>query len=111
MTYPNDQGNSAGAIPVYMAGSPVSALKTGISINGSVGTTSAAIIPAGTFSQWATVQNTHATQTLRISFNNPATANDIGIGPGQGFTLPFGFSGALYGLGSGAATTYAIVGI
>lgn len=84
--------------------------RTGASSNSSVGTTSAQIIAAGTYSSWVTIQNTHASQTLYLSFNTPATTSDIKIIAGASITLPFGLANALYGIASGASTTYAIIG-
>lgn len=116
MTYPNDQGNPAGAIPVYITsgsgggGGVGGPSKAGVSVKGSVGTTSAAIIAAGQFAGWVTVQNTHATNTLFVSFTAPATATDIAILPGAALTLTFGPTNALNGIGSAAATTFAAVG-
>lgn len=109
MSYPNDQGNAASAIPVYTV-SNAAAMKTGVSSNSTVGTTSAVLVPASTYKSWVTIQNTSASNTLRISFTNPATATDFGIGPGGAMTLPFGVSNAIYGLGSAAGTTYALIG-
>ncbi len=111
MAYPNSQSNPAGAIPVWMVSSPPGGAGNGISANGSVGTSSATLIAASTFSAWVTIQNRHASQTLYVSFNNPATANDFAIAPGGALTLQFAFGNILYGLGSGAATTYALIGM
>jgi len=117
MTYPNDQGNPAGAIPVYITsgsggsgGGLAGPAKAGVSVKGAAGTTSTAIIAAGAFAGWVTIQNTHASQTLFVSFTAPATATDIAILPGAGLTLPFGPTNALNGIGSAAGTTFAAVG-
>ena len=116
MSYPNDQGNPAGAIPVYIttgsgSGGGVSGpAKAGVSAKGTVGTTSAAIVAAGQFAGWVTIQNTHASQTLYVSFNAPATTTDIAIQAGAALTLAFGPTNALNGIGSGAGTTFAMVG-
>lgn len=84
--------------------------RAGISSNSSVGNASAQIIAAGTFTQSVTIENTHAAQTLSVSFNNPATAADFTIQPGAALTLPFGPTNALFAIGSAAATTFALVG-
>jgi hypothetical protein len=84
--------------------------EAGVSVKGTAGTTSAAIIAAGAFKGWVTIQNTHASQTLFVSFTAPATATDIAILPGAGLTLPFGPTNALNGIGSAAGTTFAAVG-
>ena len=116
MSYPNDQGNPAGAIPVYIttgsgSGGGVSGpAKAGVSTKGTLGATSAAIITAGQFVGWVTVQNTHATYTLFVSFTAPATATDIAIQPGASLTLPFGPTNALNGFGSATGTTWAVIG-
>lgn len=88
------------------------AVRAGISAPAnSVGGASATIIAAGTFLDSVTIQNTHATQTLYVSFNTPALTTDFAIGPaGAALTLPFGPTNALYGIGSGAATTFAVIG-
>lgn len=93
-----------------MSVSTGSLMASGISSNSSVGTSSAVIVPAGTYSAWVTIQNTHATQKLSLSFTNPATTSDYTLVPGASITLPFGLANALYGIGSGAATTYALIG-
>jgi hypothetical protein len=82
----------------------------GISSNGSVGTTSGVVVPADTFFNWVTIQNTHATQTLHLSFNATATLNDMALAPGAAITLPYGLANALNGIGSGASTTFALIG-
>lgn len=82
----------------------------GVSSNSSVGVTSAVIVPAGAYGAWVTIQNTHATQKLSLSFTNPATVSDYTLASGASITLPFGLANALYGIGSGAATTYALIG-
>ncbi|WP_035939430.1 hypothetical protein [Caballeronia glathei] len=84
--------------------------KAGVSAKGTVGTTSAAIIAAGAFAGWVTVQNTSPANTLFVSFTAPATATDIAILPGAALTLPFGPTNALNGIGSAAGTTFAAVG-
>jgi hypothetical protein len=115
MTYPNDQGNAAGAIPVWItsgsgSGGVAGPSKAGVSASNSVGTTSAQLIAAGAYKGWVTVQNTHATQTLYVSFGATATTADFAIAPGAALSLPFGPTNALNGIGSGAGTTFAVVG-
>lgn len=111
MNSPTALNNPAAAIPVWIASPPLGGVGNGISSNSSVGTASAMIIPAGTYSSWVTIQNTHASQSLSISFNSAAIATDLKIVAGQAFTLPFGFANALSAIGSGAATTFALIGI
>lgn len=82
----------------------------GASSNGSVGAASAVIVPAGTYAAWVTIQNTHATQKLSLSFAATATTSDFTLAPGASLTLPFGPANALNGIGSGATTTYALIG-
>jgi hypothetical protein len=82
----------------------------GISSNGTVGGSTAVIIAAGTYSAWVTIQNTHATQKLSLSFNASATTSDFTLAPGASITLPFGLANALSAIGSGAGTTYALIG-
>jgi hypothetical protein len=97
-------GDIGGAPPTYQIP------RTGISLSGNVGTTSAVIAPAGEFQQSVTVQNTHASNSLYLSFNANATTSDLKLAPGASITLPFGPSNALSALGSAASTTYAIIG-
>lgn len=85
-------------------------LGSGVSSNGSVGTASAVVVPAGMFSNWVTIQNTHATQKLSLSFNATATTSDFTLAPGASLTLPYGLANALNGIGSGAGTTFALIG-
>lgn len=85
--------------------------QTGISQSGFVGTTSAQVVAAGAFSSWVTIQNTHASQILYLSFAVTATTtNGIALNPGAFLTLPFGPKNALNGIGSGASTTFSVVG-
>ncbi len=106
-----DMGDGTWAeVVAAVAISPASGEKTGINSNSSVGNASATIIPAGTYADWVTIQNTHATQGLSVSFNNPALPTDFTLAPGSALTLPFGLSNTLYGIGSGAGTTYALIG-
>lgn len=90
--------------------SSLAASRAGISSNNSAGVASAQILAAGVYLNNVTIQNTHATQTLNLSFTNPATVNDFRLAAGASITLPFGPSNALYAIASGAATTYAIIG-
>lgn len=85
-------------------------LAAGVSMSGNVGAASATLIPAGTYSAWVTIQNTHATQSITLSFNATAVAGDFKLAAGASITLPFGLANALQGLGSGAATTWAAIG-
>jgi hypothetical protein len=82
----------------------------GISANSSIGTTSAFIVTAGQFPHWLTIKNTHATQTLYVSFNATATTSDFSIAPGASLTIPTGTSNGITAIGSGAGTTYALIG-
>jgi hypothetical protein len=52
----------------------------------------------------------YATQKLSLSFNTPATTADFTLAPGAAMTLPFGLAKSLYGIGSGAGTTFALIG-
>ena len=76
---------------------------------GTVGTASALLLAANTKRSVVTVQNTHASQTLYISATDPATVNDLAIVAGASMTMSPAPSNALYALGSGAATSYAIL--
>lgn len=64
----------------------------GISTSGTVGTTSAVVVAAGAFSAWVTVQNTHASNKLSLSFNGTATTSDFTLAPGASVTMPFGLA-------------------
>jgi hypothetical protein len=86
-------------------------VQTGISQAGLVGATSAQIIAGGAFTAWVTIQNTHASQILYLSFAATASAtNGIALAPGASITLPFGPRNALNGIGSAASTTFAVIG-
>lgn len=85
-------------------------LGAGISSNGSVGTSSGVVVPADTFFNWVTIQNTHASQKLSLSFSAAATAADFTLAPGASLTLPYGLANGLNGIGSGAGTTFALIG-
>lgn len=82
----------------------------GISSSGSIGATSGQLIAPNTFQAWVTIQNTHASQKLSLSFNTAATTNDFTLAPGASITLPFGLANSLQAIGSGAGTTYALIG-
>lgn len=84
--------------------------EAGASLTGTVGTASAAIIAAGAYKGWATVQNTHAANTLYVTFGATATTADFAIAPGAALSLPFGPTNALNGIGSGAGTTFSVIG-
>lgn len=84
----------------------------GVSASGSVDTGGADIVvPAGAYKRFCTVQNTHATQILYLGFAGPITTADIAILPGGSITFPAPFANALRGLGSGAGTTFARIGV
>lgn len=96
---------SGGSIPITPASVAFA------SSNSSVGAASAQIVAASATRKFLMIQNTHATQYLYLSLNNPATVSDIILAPG-GASLSFGNLGptnAVYGIGSGAATTFAIL--
>jgi len=97
-------GDIGGSTPTYAIP------RSGVSLSGTVGTTSAVIIPAGTFSAGATIQNTHASQTMTLSFNASALATDFKLAAGASITFPFGMANALSALGSAAGTTFAVIG-
>lgn len=110
MSYPNDPSNNAASTPVRITGNASTSV-TGVSTSGTVGTAGTdVVLAAGTFKGSGTIENTHATQTLYLSFNTPATVNDIKVAPGSTITIPFGPTNALYGIGSGTGTTFAAVG-
>ncbi|WP_027798259.1 hypothetical protein [Paraburkholderia dilworthii] len=116
--FPNAQDNDAAAIPVRITAgsgdsSPITSAgpaEAGVSASGTVGTTSAQLVAAGAYKGWLTVQNTHASNTLYASFGATATTSDFAIAPGAALTLPFGPTNALSGVGSGAGTSFAVVG-
>lgn len=84
--------------------------RTCVSANGSIGASSGELIAAGTYANWLTIQNTHATQNLFITFGATATSADFKLPAGAALTLPFGVANALNGIGSGAGTTYSVIG-
>ena len=96
-------GDIGGSTPMYAIP------RAGVSMSGTVGTTSAVIIPAGTYQNSVTVHNTSA-NTLNLSFNASAVATDFKLAAGASITLPFGPSNALSALGSAAGTTWAAIG-
>lgn len=84
---------------------------TGVSLKGSVGTSVSQLLAPASFKNWLTIQNTHASQSLAISFvASVAVGSDFTLAPGAALTLPYGPLNALYGIGSGAGTTFAIIG-
>lgn len=85
-------------------------MAAGSSLSGSVGAANAVLIPKNTYSAWVTIQNTHATQTLNLSFGT-ATAADFKLAAGASLTIPYGLANDLSGFGSGAATTWAAIGV
>lgn len=96
---------SGGAIPVVPASVAFA------SSNSSVGAASAEIVVANAARKFLMIQNTHASQYLYLSMTNPATVADIILAPG-GASLSFGNLGptnAVYAIGGGAATTFAIL--
>ncbi|MES2126657.1 MAG: hypothetical protein V4463_05240 [Pseudomonadota bacterium] len=84
--------------------------RAGLSANTNIGVSSAQIIAAGAFIEQVMVQNTHATQSMYVSFNDPATVADFQILPGGSVAYAFGPTNALFAIGSGVSTTYAITG-
>lgn len=120
--YPSSLGNTIMGVVLVdpVSGEPVTPAGTvsgggsnspaGLSVNNSVGTTSAVIVTANQFPRWVTIQNTHASNTLYVSFNAAATTSDFQIAPGASLTLPSGFSNGIRAVGSAAGTTYAIIG-
>lgn len=92
-------------------GGPTGPSVNGISQSGLIGTTSGQIIAAGAYVGWVTVQNTHASQILYVTFGATATTTaSFPIQPGAALTLPFGPKNALNGIGSGANTTFTVIG-
>lgn len=120
--YPSDQGNPAGAIPVYVTSGPggggagtltvQNAPQAGVSApSGTVGTTSGVILAAGALKGCCCIQNTSSNgNTLFIAFGRAATATDFAIAAGGSIFLHFGPTNTVNGLGSAAATSYAIIG-
>ena len=115
--YPSDQGNPAGAIPVYItsgSGGSTSSVagpaETGVSLDDVVvGTTASVIVAAGALKGWATIQNSSATQAVYISFNTP-TSSSFALQPGSAITLQFGPKNALNGLASAAGAIVNVIG-
>lgn len=82
---------------------------TFLSGTGSVGAASAELLAAQT-RKYLTIQNTHATQSLYLSFTNPATVADILLLPTASITFQNVVPGnAIYGIGSGVATTFSFM--
>lgn len=96
--------------PAQSGGAAPPAANDGASASGTVGTTSAVIVPAGTYKLWCMVQNTHASEKLYLSFGT-AAATDFVLAAGASITLPAPFANALNGVGSAAGTTYARIGV
>ena len=88
----------------------VIALAAPQSTNGSIGTTTATIAARGSYSQWITVLNTHASQTLYVCFNKTCTTSDFPLKAGAAITLPFSTTADLNGVGSGSSTTWSAIG-
>jgi hypothetical protein len=82
----------------------------GVSANGTVGTTSTTLVPAGHYTGWVTIENTSTTGTLFVSFKATTTTTDFAIAPGAAMTFPFGPTNALTGIGSAAGVTWSAVG-
>lgn len=81
------------------------------SSNSSVSTASATAVAAAQNYASLTLMNTHASQTIYVSFTTPATTSDLKLAPLAALSFTqFGPKNALYVLGSGASTTYAIIG-
>ena len=95
--------DAGGALKVTSAASTA----TGASINGTAAA-SGIIKPANANSSQVIIQNVDAAETLYLSFNNPATVDDIAILPGGSITYNSGVANAIYGLGSGAGAKYSI---
>lgn len=97
-------GDIGSAPPTYLIP------RAGISLSGTVGAASAVIVAAGVFQSAITIQNTHASQSLNLSFNASALTTDFKLAAGASITLQFGPSNALSAIGSGAGTTWAVIG-
>jgi hypothetical protein len=110
--FPNAQNNDAAAIPVRVTsggGSGGGGAEAGASLAAiAVGTSSGLLIAAGTFKGWVTIQNTHATAIVYLSFNATATTGDFALQPGSAITLAFGPTNDLHAIGSAAATVAAV---
>jgi hypothetical protein len=102
------------ALPIWIAPRPGGGSEAGtcegVNLSGSVGPASSAIIAPGAFSTWFTIQNTHDSQTLYLSFNAQATTEDFSLPPKASITLPFAPLNPLNAIGSGAGTTFAVIG-
>jgi len=86
-------------------------LGSGISRSGTAGTTGTDIIvPANLYTDWVTIQNTHASQKLSLSFATTAAVTDVTLAANASITLPYGLATALRGIGSAAGTTWATIG-
>lgn len=76
----------------------------------SVGTTSTTLIAANSGYQSVTIQNTHASQSLYLSFNCPATTSDLVIPAGASVNFNPAPTNTLCAVASGASTTVTITG-
>lgn len=71
----------------------------------SIGGTAALLLDVRARRETAIIQNNHATQTLHLGNDaNVTTANGLKIAAGGSVTLE-GYQGAIWAIGSGAATT------
>lgn len=95
--------------PVTPAGT--GSVPTGISVNGTVNTTSVTLLTAGQIPHWVAIQNTDTNGTLYVSYNTPATTtNSFAIAPNTTLVIPSGTTNALYAIGSATNVTYDIIG-
>lgn len=87
-------------------------VRRGIEYFGSVGTSGTdQIVQANRFTSELTIQNTHATQSIYLSYQTTgATTSDFKLNPGDAMRISFGPANNLLGLGSGAGTTFAVFG-
>jgi len=80
----------------------------------SVGTAAAELLAANTSRVYLSIQNTHGSQSLHLSFDGgDATTSDIKLTAGSSMTFETTAcpTGSVSCIGSGAATTYAILQI
>lgn len=71
----------------------------------SVGSSAAVVVGANNRRESVAIQNTHASQDLYLGFDASVTnASGFKVAAGQSVTF-FSYQGAIYGYGSGAATT------
>lgn len=110
MGFPNEQNNAAAAIPVWLAGAPAGSGATGVSGIATVDASGTDVaIPAGTIKGSVLVQNTSA-NSIYLSFQSPATVQDIKIAAGASLVMPFAIGSDLYGLSSDGDSTLAYLG-